>query len=214
MNKTKKTIAIVNIIVIVVLLALVILFFNFENLSKSGTIITNNNMTIVSVDNISYYDISTYGIDAGIYNESDYNRLNNVQIDINNEKNSDSLTVYYTNKPFFKRFFNEQLVKKNFFGNDVYFITSMNDIQLLVKNDIVMPQLKTENISKIIIKTKNGKDVLFEDNIEISKFIGNINYYLEMLSKNQNYQEYQVYYKDTDPSIYEIINNETINYLT
>lgn len=214
MNITKRTIAILSITVIVLLLGSVILFFNFENTSKSATITTNNNMTIVSLDNISYYNISTYGIDSGIYNEADYNRLNNIQIDINNEKFSNSLTVYYTNKPIFKCFFNEQLVKKIFFGNDVYFITSTNDTQLLVKKDIIMPQLKTENISKIIIKTINGEDVLFEDNIEISEFIGKINYYLEMLSKNQNYQEYQVYYKNTDPSIYEIINNETLEYLT
>lgn len=171
-------------------------------------------MTIVNLDNSSYYDISTFGIDSGIYNELDYKRLNNIQIEINYENFSDSLTVYYTNKPILKRFFNEQLVKKNFFGNDVCFITSTNDTQLLVKKDIVMPQLKTENISKIIIKTTNSKDVIFEDNIEISEFIGNINHYLELLSKNQDYQEYHVYYKNTDPSIYEIINNGTIDYLT
>ncbi|WP_294905583.1 hypothetical protein [uncultured Eubacterium sp.] len=214
MNKTKKTIVIINVIVTVLLLGVVTLLFNFNNSSKSGTITTDNNMTVVSLDNISYYDISTYGVDSGIYNESDYNRLSNIQIDTNNEKSYDNLTVNYTNNPIFKHFLNEKLVKKIFFGNDVCFITSKNDTQLLVKKDIVMPQLKTENISKIIIRTVDGKNILLEDNIEISEFIGEINYYLELLSENQNYQEYQVYYNNSDPNIYEVINSETLDYLT
>ena len=170
-------------------------------------------MMTVKFDNDLYYDISTYGVDEGIYSESDYNRLKNVHININDKTVADSIIIYYTNKPFFRRFLSEKVSTKKFYGNPVCFITSKDDAQLRIKENIVLPTLKTENISKIIIKSKDNEDVSLESETEISRFIGNIDYNLEMLSIDSEYQECQVYYKNTDADIYEIINNDTIKYL-
>lgn len=213
MNKTKKKIAIAG-IVFIVLLGVVIALFSFESTSKNNTITIDSNMTIVNMDNVSYYDISTYGIESGIYNEADYNRLNNIQLDSNYENFSESLTAYYSNNPIFKYFLNEKLVKKTFFGNDVYFITSTNDTRLLVEKDIIMPKFEPKNISKIIIATLDGNDIIYEKETEISLFTENIEYNIKMLSESQNHQEYQVYYKNTAPNIYEVINDATLEYLT
>ncbi len=77
-----------------------------------------------------------------------------------------------------------------------------------------MPQLKPENISKIIIKTTNGKDVLYEDNIEISEFVGKIDSYLESYPKIKITKNTKCIIRILTQGIYEIINNETIDYLT
>ena len=212
MKKSKRKTIIIELIIISLLIVCIILVSIFNDQSKMGIITYDNNMMIVKYDSVSYYDISTYGIDAGIYSESDYYRLNNVQIDISNGIIDNRINVYYTNKPLLKQALKEKMVTKNFFGNSVCFITSMDDAQLLVKKHIVLPKLVSENIAKIVIRSRDNEDVLLDNDTEINEFIRNINYYLDKLSNSTNYQEYRVYYKNTDDNIYEIINNEKIDY--
>lgn len=209
MSKQKKIIAIITIVVGLVLAALVFLL-HLSDSAGIDYITSSGNMFIIKLNNVSYYDISTYGIDKGVYTKSDYERLKNIKLDFSDEKTENSSTVYYTDNPVLKHFLNEKIVQKNFYSNNICFITSTNDSQLFVKKNILLPQLQTENISKIVIVSVND-DISYTTADEINEFVENIDSYLKKYENDLNYKECRIYYLNSDSNIYETITIETIS---
>ena len=209
MSKQKKIIAIITVFVSLVLVALAFLF-NLGGSSRIDYITNSDNMFIIKLNNVPYYDISTYGIDKGVYTKSDYERLKNIKLDFSDEKTENSSTVYYTDNPILKHFLNEKIVQKKFYGNNICFITSTNDLQLFVEKNMLLPQLQPENISRIVISSVNG-DISYTTVDEINEFVGNIDYYLKKYENDLNYKECRIYYLNSDSNMYETITTETIS---
>lgn len=174
---------------------------NCHNTSKVNVISYDGNMTSISFEGEMFYDISIYGVDKGIYSESDYQRL--INIDVDSDSFNDSFSVYYTDKPIAKYFLDENIIVRNFYGNDIVFITSTNDTRLLVKKNILLPEIKKSNIAKIAVVSVSGNDIVYKTEDEIVEFVDNYDYYFEKYSNELGGFECYLYYKNTDSTVYE-----------
>lgn len=211
MIKRKKIGIFVTIIVAVTACIMIVLIANDNDTPKLQTIGYEGDLSSIHLNGDSYYSISPYGIRDGIYDEYTYERLENIQYVSDYETYKKALTVYYTDKPILKHFLNEKIVQKNFYGNDVCFLVSDYD-RLFVKKNIELPQIMADNVSKIIVSFIDGNIVYATEN-EIHTFFENIDENVEMLEKTDAYQTCQIYYKNTDDDICEIITSETIDYM-
>lgn len=194
--------------VIAVMILILLLLSNLTSKSNVNMISVKNDMTVICLDGDMFYDISTYGVDNGIYSESDYFRLMN--IDVDSDDFSDSLSVYYTDKLISKAFLKERIVVRNFCNHNVVFITSTNDTRLLVKKGISLPEIKKDNIDKIVITSISHDNISFETDQEISEFIDNYDSYFQKYSNELDGFECRLYYKNSDKTVYEIVNSEEV----
>lgn len=205
-TKLKKQLFIPCVIAVMILILLLLL--NLTSKSNVSIISVENNMTVICLDGEMFYDISTYGVDNGIYSESDYFRLMN--IDVDSDSFADSFSVYYLDKLIAKAFLKERIVVRSFCNHNVIFITSTNDTRLLVKKGIALPEIKKDNIDKIVVASISHSDILFETEQEISDFIDNYDSYFQKYSNELGGFECRLYYKNSDKTVYEIVNGETL----
>lgn len=176
---------------------------------KTDRIFFANNMTMINYKNETFYDISTYGINEGIYSETDYRRLMNIYADSNSF--DDCFPVYYTDKPIAETFFKENIIVRNFCNNDIVFITSTNDTQLLVKKDIALPEIEKNNIEKIVVVSVSHDDIVYKTDYEIDEFVSNYDYYFEKYSNELGGFECHLYYKNSDAAIFETVSREAFS---
>lgn len=207
--KNKKTLTVIIIVAVILCVGLLIIALNLDNSSNTNTITDENNLFVINFENEAFYDVSTYGVDADIYSESDFARLKNINID--NDNIDEYSVVYYTENPIIKAFFKEKIIVKNFYDNDIIFVTSTDDTQLYVKKDILLPEINKSNISKIVITSTTSDDVSFATDKEIGEFLGNYDYYFKKYNNENRQYECHIYYENSDSSIYEIVNSETFS---
>lgn len=209
MTKKARNTVVFSSVAALVLIILLILVFSLPDASKVDTVSCENNMTVINYNNETFYDVSTYGVDKGIYGESDYQRLMN--IDADGDSFDDCFPVYYTDNPIAKTFLKENIIVRNLFNNDIIFITSTNDTQLLVKKDIVLPEIEKSNIEKIVVTSVSHDDIVYETDHEINDFADNYDYYFEKYSNELGGFECRLYFKNSDAAIYETVNRQAFS---
>lgn len=204
MMKRKRILISVTIIAAITACMLIVLIANDDDTAKVQTIGYDGDLSSVHLNDDAYYALSPYyGVRDGIYDEYTYERLENIQYISDYETYKNALTVYYTDTPIVKYFLKEKVVEKNLYGNTVCFMVSDDD-ELYVQKNIKLPELAADNVSKIVVSFVDGDTVYATEN-EIHAFFENIDDNLEALEKTDTYQTCQIYYKNTDADICEVI---------